>query len=79
MVEICYLASYLSKLLLISNDRWKVSMVMSQNLTRGNRFEGGSISTDHSLFDSLHDQVNDIITRQSVPFHEVFARTINKD
>lgn len=79
VVENCYLASNHSKLLLICNDRWKVSMVMSQNLTRGNRFEGGSISTDHFLFDSLHTQVNDIITRQSVPFHEVFARTINKD
>lgn len=49
-VENCYLASNHSKILLVSNDRWTVSVVMSQNLTRGNRFESGFISTDKSVF-----------------------------
>lgn len=78
-VENCYLASNHSKILLVSNDRWKVSVVMSQNLTRGNRFESGFISTDSAVFDALHDQINYVITRQSVPFHEVFSRTINQN
>lgn len=76
-VENCYLASNHSKILLVYNDQWTVSVVMSQNLTRGNRFESGFVSTDKSVFDSLHEQVNYVITRQSVPFHEVFERTIN--
>ena len=78
-VENCYLASNHSKLLLVFNDKWSVSVVMSQNLTRGNRFESGFISTDKSVFSALHEQVNYVITRQSVPFHEVFARTVGED
>lgn len=78
-VENCYLASNHSKLLLVFNDKWSVSVVMSQNLTRGNRFESGFISTDKSVFSVLHEQVNYVITRQSVPFHEVFARTVGED
>lgn len=78
-VENCYLASNHSKLLLVFNDKWSVSVVMSQNLTRGNRFESGFISTDKSVFSALHEQVNYVITRQSVPFHEVFARTVGEN
>lgn len=78
-VENCYLASNHSKILLVSNDRWTVSVVMSQNLTRGNRFESGFISTDPDVFATLHDQVNFVITRQSVPFHEVFARAVGEN
>lgn len=75
-VENCYLADNHSKLLLVSNERWKVAVIMSQNLTRGNRYESGSITTDAAVFDSLHSQLDYLITRQSVPFHEVFARTV---
>lgn len=78
-VENCYLASNHSKILLVYNDRWSVAVVMSQNLTRGNRFESGFISTVRDVFDSLHQQVDYLITRQSVPFHEVFARTIGQN
>ena len=78
-VENCYLASNHSKILLVFNDKWSVSVVMSQNLTRGNRFESGFISTDKSVFDNLHPQVDYVITRQSVPFHEVFARTVGEN
>lgn len=78
-VEHCYLASNHSKLLLVENDRWKVAVVMSQNLTRGNRFESGFISTDPAVFSALHEQLDYVITRQSVPFNEVFDRTITYD
>lgn len=78
-VENCYLASNHSKILLAHNDRWAVSVVMSQNLTRGNRFESGFVSTDREVFDRLLSQVDYVITRQSVPFHEVFQRTVGAD
>lgn len=78
-VENCYLASNHSKILLVFNDKWSVSVVMSQNLTRCNRFESGFISTDKAVFDSLHQQVDYVITRQSVPFHEVFARAVGEN
>lgn len=78
-VQNCYLADNHSKLLLVSNEKWKVSVVMSQNLTRGNRFESGSISIDNEIFDNLHRQLDYIITRQSVPFHDIFARTVRSN
>ncbi len=78
-VRNCYLASSHAKILLVGNDRWTVSVVMSQNLTRGNRFESGFISTSPEVFSTLSGQVEYVIKNQSVPFHEVFTRTVGKD
>lgn len=78
-VENCYLADNHSKILLVSNRQWKVAVVMSQNLTRGNRYESGFISIDHALFDSLDSQLQYVITNQSVPFHEVFSRAVDNN
>lgn len=75
-VRNCYLSNNHSKMLLVSNEQWNVVMVTSQNLTRGNRFESGFITTDPEIFRSLQTQFDYITTRQSVPFHEVFARTV---
>ena len=78
-VENCYLADNHSKILLVSNEAHKVAVVMSQNLTRGNRYESGFISTDHNVFDRLHDQLNFVIKNQSVPFHDIFGRTVGNN
>ena len=78
-VRNCYLTTNHSKMLLVSNDRWHVAMVTSQNLTRGNRYESGFLTTDPSVFATLSEQLEYVITRQSVPFHEVFARTVAGD
>ena len=78
-VRNCYLASSHAKILLVGNDRWTVSVVMSQNLTRGNRFESGFISTSPEVFSTLSGQVEYVIKNQSVPFHEVFTRTVGQD
>lgn len=76
-VNHCYLADNHSKLLLVSNERWKVAVIMSQNLTRGNRYESGTIITGSAVFDTLHRQLEYLITRQSVPFNEVFQKRIS--
>lgn len=76
-VKNCYLSDNHSKILLVSNEVWKVAVVMSQNLTRGNRYESGFITTDAAVFDSLHQQLDYVITRQSVPFHDIFSRTVD--
>ena len=71
-VRHCYLADNHSKIMLVSNPTHQVAVVMSQNLTRGNRYESGFITTDHSVFNGLHSQLQHLITHQSVPFHDVF-------
>ena len=79
VVRKCYLSTNHSKVLLVSNDKWHVAVVTSQNLTRGNRFEAGFITTDPVVFASLQEQYDYITTRQSVPFHEIYARTVGPD
>lgn len=75
-VQSCHLADNHSKLLLVSNESWKVAVVMSQNLTRGNRYESGFITTDSGAFDFLGSQLDYVMTRQSVPFNDIFRRTV---
>lgn len=78
-VEHCHLAPNHSKILLVSNDSWHVAVIMSQNLTRGNRFESACVSTDSRVFASLDDQLSYLITRQSVPFNEIYRETTGED
>ena len=79
VVQKCYLSTNHSKVVLVSNDQWHVAMVTSQNLTRGNRYEAGFLTTDSVIFTSLQEQFDYVTTRQSVPFHEIYARTVGTD
>ena len=78
-VRNCYLADNHSKVLLVSNESWQVAAVMSQNLTRGNRYEAAVVSTSPELFASLDQQFRYIISNQSVPFNDIYARTVDGD
>lgn len=79
VVQKCYLSTNHSKVLLVSNENWNVAMVTSQNLTRGNRYEAGFLTTDNRICSSLQEQFDYVTSRQSVPFHEIYARTISPD
>ena len=78
-VSRCHLANNHSKVLLVSNEKYKVALVNSQNLTRGNRYESGIITTDPEIFEALAADLENIITRQSVPFHEIYTQTAGDD
>lgn len=62
-----------------SNAVQTVSVVTSQNLTRGNRAESAFISTEPGIFAALFSQVNDLITNHSVPLNDLFTQRINAD
>ena len=62
-----------------SNTVQTVSVITSQNLTRGNRAESAFISTDPIIFASLYAQIEDLITNHSVPLNELFAQRITAD
>ena len=69
-----------SKILLVQSERGDtVSVITSQNLTRGNRHESAFISTDKAIFDRLQEQINDLITNHSVPLHDLFRERIAAD
>lgn len=72
-----YLADNHSKILLVlSQSGDKVSVITSQNLTRGNRYESAFISTDESVFDTLHSQVTDLIHNHAVPLSDLFEQRL---
>ena len=80
VIENTYLADNHSKILLVrSQDGDTVSVVTSQNLTRGNRAECAFISTDPNIFNTLYDQVNNLIVNHSVPLNELFRQRITAD
>lgn len=55
-----------SKVLLIHNSNWYVSVVTSQNQTYGDRAESTIITTDHGVFEQLMKQLEDSIVNGSV-------------
>ena len=72
-----YLADNHSKILLVLAETGQtVSVITSQNLTRGNRHESAFISTDRAIFDTLHAQVTDLIRNHSVPLNDLFEQRI---
>ena len=80
VIECTYLADNHSKILLVKGENGAtVSVITSQNLTRGNRHESAFISTDPIIFDRLFEQVNDLITNHSVPLHDLFRERIAAD
>ena len=80
VIERTYLADNHSKILLVKSESGKtVSVITSQNLTRGNRAESAFISTDPNIFASLYAQIEDLITNHSVPLNDLFRERITAD
>lgn len=72
-----YLADNHSKILLVLSDAGDtISVVTSQNLTRGNRHESTFISTDKAIFNTLHSAVEDLIRNHSVPLNDLFEQRL---
>ncbi len=77
VIDTTYLADNHSKVLLAKSERGEmVSIITSQNLTRGNRCESAVITTDEDIFGTLHAQIQDLITNHSVPLNDLFAARI---
>lgn len=77
VIERAYLADNHSKILLVRSEKGDmVSVITSQNLTRGNRAESAFISTDKAIFSTLFAQVQDLITNHSIPLHDLFRQRI---
>lgn len=72
-----YLGENHSKVILIHNEKWAVSLCTSQNQTRGNRVESGMISTDKSIYHSLFASLSQIIQTKTIQLDGLFKRTID--
>lgn len=72
-----YLADNHSKILLVLSEAGDtISVVTSQNLTRGNRHESTFISTDKAIFNTLHSAVEDLIRNHSIPLNDLFEQRL---
>lgn len=71
-----YLSENHSKVILMKNEKWKVSIITSQNQTRGNRTESGMITTDQSVFLDVEAQFIDILKYKSIKLNGLFIETI---
>ena len=77
VIQRTFLTDNHSKILLVQAENGQtVSVITSQNLTRGNRHESAFISTDQAIFATLHAQVTDLIENHSVPLHDLFKQRI---
>lgn len=77
VIEHTYLADNHSKVILIKSAAGQtVSIITSQNLTRGNRNESAIVTTDEHVFATFHASLTDIMKNHSVPLSELFAQKI---
>lgn len=74
-----YLGENHSKVILITNDRWRVSVCTSQNQTRGNRTESGIITTNIDVFETLYKSMSELITDKCIHLNGLFDRTRTED
>lgn len=77
VIESTYLADNHSKVILIRSESGQtVSIITSQNLTRGNRMESAVVTTDPSVFSVFLADMEDLIQNHSVPLTELFQEKI---
>lgn len=79
VISTTHLADNHSKVLLIkSEDGDKVSIITSQNLTRGNRNESYIITTDEAVFDKFLKEVQDLIKNHAVPLSDILNQKLQQ-
>ena len=79
MISDTVLADNHSKVLLVqSASGVKVSIITSQNLTRGNRNEAYIITTEAAVFDKFLAEVEHLIKWHSVPLSEILSQKISE-
>lgn len=67
-----------AKVILFKNKNWKVSVVASQNLTRGNRIECGMVCTMPGIYNDLLNNISREQTKM-INANEVFGGAAGED
>ncbi len=80
VISSTHLADNHSKVLLILSQKGdKVSIITSQNLTRGNRNESYIITTEEAVFDKFLSEVKDLIKNHAVPLSDILKEKITQN
>ena len=79
VITTTHLAENHSKVLLIESETGaQVTIITSQNLTRGNRHESYIITTDASVFTKFKSEVQTLMTSRSVPLTEALRERVEE-
>lgn len=79
VISTTHLADNHSKVLLIQSQRGdKISIITSQNLTRGNRNESYIITTDSAIFDKFKSEILCLIDNRSVPLSDILNQKLQQ-
>lgn len=71
VIEECYLGNNHSKLILLQNETEEMTIITSQNLTRGNRYESYCLATDHKVFVTYLDKLEYILKHKTIRLNDV--------
>lgn len=68
-----------SKVLLVKAKKKEVTVITSQNLTRGNRYESTVITTAPEIFGKMMQEFQEISTAHSIPLDEILRQKTPDD
>ena len=72
-----YMARTHAKFALVEGENgMKVTLLTSQNLTRGNRYESAIVTCDEEVFEKLKSEIKYVINNKSNSFNEMYRRTV---
>lgn len=74
-----YLAQNHSKVVLVQNDRWTVTVISSQNQTYGNRAECTLVTTSQDIFYEQYCGFQELVDNNSVQLNGLFQRLAERD
>lgn len=69
-----FLAQNHSKVVLVKNEQWKVTVISSQNQTYGDRAECTMVTVSEKAFQQVFDGLDNIITHRSIKLDGFFDR-----
>ncbi|KXB86065.1 hypothetical protein HMPREF3034_00013 [Prevotella sp. DNF00663] len=74
-----YLSMNHSKIMLIQNEKWTVSVITSQNQTYGDRAECTMVTTSQEAFLSLYTGLSNIVNNKSLQLNGLFSRITERN
>lgn len=74
-----YLAQNHSKVVLVKNNEWTVTVISSQNQTYGDRAECTIITTFQEIFFEQYSGFSDIVDNNSIQLNGLFRRLSEQD
>ncbi|MFW5611292.1 MAG: C4-dicarboxylate ABC transporter [Prevotella pectinovora] len=74
-----YLGQNHSKVVLVQNDEWTVTVISSQNQTYGDRAECTIITTFQEIFYQQYSGFSDIVDNNSIQLNGLFRRLSDKN